>query len=95
MVRVSLCSKVQFNKNRLESLLPARHWARQQGFRYKETQAHTFIGERAHGVITDTATTDSVLERGRRELHRGRASKLRTLEVMAGGAAGTPAAWAE
>ena len=24
------------------------------------TQAHSFIGERAHGVITDTATTDSV-----------------------------------
>ena len=60
-----MCSKVQFNKNRLESLLPARHWARQQGFRYKETQAHTFIGERAHGVITDTATTDSVLEGGK------------------------------
>ena len=77
MVRVSLCSKVQFNKNRLESLLPARHWARQQEFRYKETQAHSFIGERAHGVITDTATTDSVLEGGRRELRRGRASKLR------------------
>ena len=72
-----MCSKVQFNKNRLESLLPARHWARQQGFRYKETQAHSFIGERAHGVITDTATTDSVLEGGRRELRRGRASKLR------------------
>lgn len=90
-----MCRKVQFNKNRLESLLPTRPWARQQGFRYKETQTHTFIGERAHRVITDTATTDSVVEAGRRELRRGWASKLRTLEVMAGGSAGTPAAWAE
>ena len=73
-MRVSLCRKVQFNKNRLESLLPTRPWARQQGFRYKETQTHTFIGERAHGVITDTATTDSVVEAGRRELRRGWAS---------------------
>lgn len=91
-----MCRKVnKVNKTRLESLLPTSHWARQQGFRYKETQTHSFIGERAHGVITDTATTDNVVEAGRRELRRGWASKLRTLEVMAGGAAGTPAAWAE
>lgn len=90
VVRVSLCRKVQLNKNRLS--LPTRHWARQQGFRYRETQAHSLIGERAHRVFTDTTTTDSVVEGGRRELLRGWTSVLRTLKVMAGGAAGTPAA---